>query len=233
MLTLTINFELVSRIFWEQIFYASTLEKETTLESLRIQALEQEKLRADASISTGSISLSSAWALFCVANSINPKSTIEVGTYIGRSTLAMALAMGRSAANESTIYTCDYSNSIDINSTGGVSIEQFKQIGSEQMFATLVSRKVTADLIFLDGRLTDKDAQYLPLLTRPETVYLLDDFEGIEKGVCNALKMAPALSRSHMLIYPPDTELLRRYNLPGRCTIGGWIPTSSVTLSRQ
>jgi hypothetical protein len=233
MLTITINFELISRIFWEQVFYGSFLEKKTALESLRIQAVEQEKLRADASISTGSISLSSAWALFCAANCIKPKSTIEVGTYIGRSTLAMALAMGRSRADNSTIYTCDYSNSIDIKSVEGVAIEQFKKIGSEQMFATLVSRKIRADLIFLDGRLTDRDTQYLSLLTKPETVYLLDDFEGIEKGVSNALKMAPALSQSHLLIYPPDAELLTRYNLPGRCTIGGWIPTSSVTLSRQ
>ena len=233
MLTLAINFELVSRIFWQQVFHASILEKHAALEALHMQALEQEKLRADAAISTGSISLSSAWALFCAANTIKPTNTIEVGTYIGRSTLAMALAMGRNGIDDATIYTCDYSNSIDITSTGGVTIEQFKQIGSEQMFSTLISRKVRADLVFLDGRLTDRDTEYLPLLSKPETVYLLDDFEGIEKGVCNALKMAPALSRSHLLIYPPDTELLTRYNLPGRCTIGGWIPASSVTLSRQ
>jgi predicted O-methyltransferase YrrM len=233
MLSIAINFERLSNLFWEQVFEAGELEKTTAFESLRTQALAQEKLRANASISTGSIDLVAAWALFCAAKAIKPRTTIEVGTYIGRSTLAMALAMERDEADDSAIYTCDYSNSIDIKTTGSVVIEQFKRTGSEQMFETLTKRNIKADLIFLDGRLTDKDAQYLPSLTKSDTVYLLDDFEGIEKGVCNALKMAPALSRSHFLIYPPNADLLKVTNLSGRCTIGGWVPISAISLSRQ
>jgi predicted O-methyltransferase YrrM len=233
MLKVKLNCDTVSRALWEQIFCNASHIIDDATESLRQQAVEQERLRRNADLNTGSIGLSSAMALFLVTRAQTPGVVIEVGTFIGRSTRAMALAMSQCELPSSTIYTCDYSNNLEIPSEEKVTIEQFKQTSSTEMFQTLIARDVKADLVFLDGRLGDTDAKLLASLVKANTIYLLDDFEGIEKGVCNSLKLETFLSRSHFLVYPPQQDLLSRYRFSERCTMGAWIPISSIGLSRQ
>jgi hypothetical protein len=55
------------------------------------------------------------------------------------------------------------------------------------------------DLIYLDGRLSQPDIEPLSKIVCEKTVFVLDDFEGIEKGVANALMLEHP---SRVLIYP-------------------------------
>jgi hypothetical protein len=55
--------------------------------------------------------------------------------------------------------------------------------------------------MYLDGRIQDEDLQYFPQITHDQTVFVFDDFEGIEKGVVNAMMLDGA---NRLLIYPRE-----------------------------
>ena len=230
---LKINSSKLSELFWENAYSAVELRAPKVLNRLRDQGIEQERLRLNASIDTGSVNLAAAWSLFCTTAAARPRVVVEVGTYIGRSTKAMALAMDFNSTLNAMIFTCDASNELEIIPEGATRIAQFKRVGSTDMLRALVSEKIQTELVFLDGRISDADALLLSQLATPNTLYLLDDFEGIEKGVCNALKLAPSLSNSHFLIYPPRRSLLARFGIHDRSTIGAWLPMSFVSFARQ
>jgi hypothetical protein len=67
------------------------------------------------------------------------------------------------------------------------------------MFQHLAEEKIVVDLIYLDGRIQAEDFDYLASITHDKTVIVFDDFEGIEKGVANALMLEHP---SRVLIYP-------------------------------
>ena len=46
------------------------------------------------------------------------------------------------------------------------------------------------DFVFLDGRIAAGDATYLLEIMSPKAVIVLDDYEGVEKGVANAMLFA-------------------------------------------
>ena len=63
----------------------------------------------------------------------------------------------------------------------------------------MADKGVKADLVYLDGRLSEKDIEPLLKIIHGQTVFVLDDFEGTEKGVANALMLE---SPNAVLIYP-------------------------------
>jgi hypothetical protein len=67
------------------------------------------------------------------------------------------------------------------------------------MFADMAEEGLKADLVYLDGRLSQQDEEPLNKILAPHTVFVLDDFEGIEKGVANAMMLE---SPGRVLIYP-------------------------------
>jgi hypothetical protein len=154
---------------------------------------DQQHLRDQADYKTGSVPYDDAVELYKVTKFFNPKRVAEVGTFIGVSTQTMVLA-----CDPIYIYTCDYSNDINLNDEG---IVQYPKIPSHEMFADLASKDVKIDLVYLDGRLSDKDVEPLSKIIHADTVFVFDDFEGIEKGVINAM-MVESFARA--LIYPRE-----------------------------
>jgi len=162
-------------------------------------------LRADADYNTGSIDHQDAKDLQQIVGHFQPKVVAEVGTFIGRSTTVMAQAMPEGG----TIYTCDVSNDIKLPEISGGTIVQYPKKSSTEMFETLIrfnqnsgaSRKVCVDLFYIDGRLNPKDYALILELMHDATVVVLDDFEGIEKGVVNAMGLMQHL-RNYALVYP-------------------------------
>jgi hypothetical protein len=57
------------------------------------------------------------------------------------------------------------------------------------------------DLMYLDGRLQDGDFEYFPKIIHDQTIFVFDDFEGIEKGTVNAMRLE---SGTRVLIYPRE-----------------------------
>lgn len=155
---------------------------------------QQQELRSQAEYNTGSVPVEDAFELYKIVKFFQPNVIAEVGTFIGVSTKTMNLAMERLV----DIYTCDHSNNINLDVPN---IFQYPMRASHEMFADMAQKGVKANLIYLDGRLAQQDFEPLGKIVTENTVFVLDDFEGVEKGVTNALILENA---GRMLIYPRE-----------------------------
>lgn len=155
---------------------------------------EQQKLRSEADYNTGSVPYDDAIELYKLAKFFQPKVIAEVGTFIGVSAVTMNLAMERLV----DIYTCDHSNNINLDIPN---IFQYPKQTSTEMFKDMANKRVNVDLLYLDGRVQEEDFQHLPSIIHDQTVFVFDDFEGIEKGVVNAMRLNGA---NRVLIYPRE-----------------------------
>ena len=179
-----------SELFWDIIGEEDGDEEISICEIVD----EQQRLRFMADYKTGSVPVEDAIDLFLIVKYFQPKVIAEVGTFIGVSTRVMSEA----AQELSMIYTCDVSNNITVHE-GNLSISQFPRTPSHEMFKHIADKNVKVDLVYLDGRLSKEDMEPLSKIVHDDTIFVLDDFEGTEKGVSNAL----LLERSNTtLIYP-------------------------------
>jgi len=156
---------------------------------------DQQKLRDEAEYNTGSLPYDDAVELYRLVKFFQPVVIAEVGTFIGVSTRAM-----REASSSTDIHTCDVSNGIQV-SPSDTKIFQYPKTSSTEMFKQLAERGIGIDLVYLDGRLSQEDFPHFPKIIHDQTIFVFDDFEGIEKGVVNAMMLE---SPKRVLIYPRD-----------------------------
>ena len=156
---------------------------------------DQQKLRADADYNTGSLPYDDAVELYKLVSFFQPKVIAEVGTFIGVSTRVM-----REASSPTEIYTCDVSNRIQV-SPNDTKLHQYPKKSSTEMFKDMAEKNVGIDLMYLDGRLQQEDFPHFPKIIHDQTIFVFDDFEGIEKGVVNAMMLE---SPKRVLIYPRE-----------------------------
>jgi predicted O-methyltransferase YrrM len=200
---LNVNRKRLSRAIWDTLF--------ADLPDLPWHVIEDlEKL--DPARRTGSTNHASLIALWAVIRHFRPKVVAEIGTYIGKSTFVLA----REGAD---VHTCDMTHDFKLPLT--TAITQYHS-SSTEMLAKLDGK---IDLLHLDGRLQPDDKPHLERLFTPNTVITLDDFEGIEKGVWNAMQID--LSQ-RILVYPPERELTERYAV-GDATTAIILPNLRLT----
>jgi hypothetical protein len=154
-------------------------------------AARAESRRSLAKFNTGSINTTTAIALRSTAAWAGAKLVIEVGTFIGNSTLAL-----KTVAKQ--VCTVDFSNDCFEPHAG---VETFPHKTSLQMFEALEARGYSADLCFFDGRLGPKDPDVLAKIVSTQCVYVFDDYSGREKGTCNVELLQPRL-KEYALIFP-------------------------------
>jgi plasmid maintenance system antidote protein VapI len=141
-----------------------------------------------------------------------PEVVAEIGTYIGKSTFVLS----RLGAET---HTCDMTH--DFKLPIATKITQYHG-SSTEMFSKLDGK---IDLLHLDGRLQPDDKPHLERLFTPNTIITLDDFEGIEKGVWNAMQ----IDLTHrILVYPPERQLTERFAL-GDATTAIILPNLRLT----
>ena len=217
---------MITGAFWPQL-QAAACAQEAVSDSESILSISNVLAR-DFPGETGSMSPEATKLLWLLGRYFSPKVVVEVGTYIGRSTAA--LFMGAKPALEK-LYTCDAT--FDAWDPGHLAsageIEYFGKTTSTQMFEHLVSRGVKADLFFLDGRLQDADLNLLPSMTHKKTVFLLDDFEGLEKGIINGIKLRD-IYPNLILIRPNGKSLDGSQESPPLALL---VPPEVLQLSRQ
>lgn len=222
---------LLSDLVWKAMF-ASDDERAADRNALIAQLQPLEALRTAAEYNTGSISFATAWSLYSLVRFYRPRRIIEIGTFIGRSTVAMASALD-DAGVEGEIFTCDLSNALTLPWSGRSKLHQFQRASSTDMLRTLSG---TFDLVFIDGRLAPGDAVLLGDLITEKTIIVLDDFEGMEKGVANLTqlrnKAVPTLAR-HLLIYPPSDALVASLGLTSGSLTALMIPLSAFAFASQ
>jgi predicted O-methyltransferase YrrM len=163
-----------------------------------------EPLRAKANYNTGSISRTSCMILRDLTEFYKPKVIVEIGTFIGKSTLSM---------KADHIYTCDKDNDCLPSSER---ITCFPKTKSTTMLAELVKRSVVADFFFFDGRIQREDIPMILSMSHPNTVYAFDDFYAEngrgQKGIVNVNRLHPLLPK-HRLTEPvlQDTTIAVLY----------------------
>ncbi len=187
----------IGRQRFSNIFWGIVDEKvdDYPYETIEKIIWEQQRLRVDADYNTGSVPYDDAVELYKLAAFFKPKVIAEVGTFIGVSTRTMRLG-----ASSADIYTCDVSNRIQIDSSD-TKLYQYPKTSSTDMFKDLAEKKIGVDLMYLDGRVQEEDFQYFPSIMHDQTIFVFDDFEGIEKGVVNAMRLDGA---NRVLIYPRE-----------------------------
>ena len=127
-----------------------------------------------------------------ITERLKPENVVEIGTFVGTSTLAMSAGH---------IYTCDKDNAYLKSSER---ITCFPKQTSTEMLA-LLSDKVKADFFFFDGRIQEEDLPLILAMSKPTTVYAFDDYNGGSKGVFNVGRLWPLLT-GYRLVPPPETE---------------------------
>ena len=157
-------------------------------------------LRDQADYDTGSLFVDDVIDLQDIVSHFGPLTVAEVGTFIGRSTAAMASVMQKGGM----IHTCDASNDIKLPALSDtVGVCQYPRQTSTQMFKSLIESNTKVDLFYIDGRLAPEDYGLISELMHDRTVFVLDDFEGVEKGVVNAMGLLAHLKKVfYALVYP-------------------------------
>lgn len=220
----------LSKVFWEIICDSSELLNSNVVDKTMESLIDLESLREKANYNTGSISLGQALLLYLTVNFFKPKRIIEVGTFIGRSTLAMAHAMDINR-RDGEIYTCDFSNNIAVPWNGETRIIQFPMQSSVAMFQKLDGE---FDFLFLDGRVNDEDLINLDRLVTQNTIIALDDFEGMEKGVINLTFLRKLKKFSgHQLFYPMSESAMAENKLRGKSTLALLVPRNLIQFTNQ
>lgn len=170
-------------------------------------------LRKRATYKTGTIIELEAYLLRAIVERLQARVVVEVGTYIGTSTRAMA-----SGSTVSKVYTCDFSN--DCLPSDAV-IHTFPKVSSTDMLRHLAKKGVRADFCFFDGVLSEDDVSLLLKVTHEQTVLSVHDYTYgakrskkeidykfvARKGVQNTQLIASAFP-THRLVPPmPGTTL--------------------------
>ena len=183
---LNLNRKRLSRAIWDTLF--DGLDELPWERLTRLESLDPDR-------KTGSTTHASLIALWAVVRYFRPKTVVEIGTYIGKSTFVLS-RLG------AMVHTCDKDHAFKLPIYA--SIKQY-HMGSTEMLATFTT---PIDLLHIDGRVQEADKPLLEKLCHAETVITLDDFEGVEKGVWNAMQLNV---KDRILVYPPERELTERF----------------------
>lgn len=198
-----INPKSISDIFWKYV-YQSAAYLHSDIERQIVEFYKENEIKRQyADYNTGSVGLLDIFNLVCLTKFFSFEKVVEVGTFIGNSTQAIAYGCTL-GERESVIHTCDYSNDIRINNLFATSeIVQYPKTSSTQMLTKLVNEGFQSDFVYLDGRLAAEDLNLLDKVSHEKTVIGFDDFEGIEKGVIN-LSMVAGMKKfgAHIHVAP-------------------------------
>jgi predicted O-methyltransferase YrrM len=230
--TLPISAQALSSVVWRYLFASIDFELASAKIKLSAAMEECEKTRVLMSKKTGSISLASSIALYSVVRSIKPQTIFELGTFIGNSTISMALALDGNGSGD--IYTCDGDNNFHLPNISKSNIYPYPRTNSLVALKDLAQKKIPIDMLFVDGRITPEDAYAMAELSHDRTFVVIDDFEGMEKGVANlmVLRSIPQFSQ-YALVHPPAASLIDDLGLLSGSAIALLLPKSALRFTAQ
>ena len=223
----------VSDIVWRDVLGDLDLDRHEVAAKLTAHWRECEATRARMAYNTGSISPSTGLALYALAARLEPRVIFEIGTFIGKSAVAIALGTESAGIADAVLHTCDGSNDFHLKHSGTTRMVGYPRKTSTQALGELPPG-LAVDLFHFDGRVADADLPLIGKLMKPTSVIALDDFEGFEKGVANlSLLRAQPFLRSHILAYPPDRKLLAEFGMHSRCLTAVLLPAGMFGFTPQ
>ena len=228
-----------SDAIWASIF-SSDFSKFESVDLLNSIFKKNEYRRVSSSFNTGTISLATSYCLLNFLKLISPFHVAEIGTFIGNS--ASVISYCQSLQKDNFVFeTCDLSNDIDIDIFGNGTLIQHKLKSSFDMLNDIYIRNSNTkpDVYFIDGRLSKDDLKMMFKIGLNDSVIILDDFEGIEKGTFNSILLQSAgILKSHFLVLPPSNSLLDKsclinYLGLSPSTLAFFIPINKLSLVTQ
>jgi len=229
---LSINRQQFSELFWSIVSAHEEYVGNEIWSGFSDYLDSLESNREHATYNTGSIGIHTAYWLALLCRYFAPIVVAEVGTFIGKSTYSISKGIENSQGAE--IHTCDNSNNIVLNLATRTRCVQYPLKTATNMLEALVSLNKNVDLFFIDGRLSSKDIDLMAHLSTTNSVIVLDDFEGVEKGVMNATNI---LSNSHfkkyLLVYPPCAPPIRFLNVKSNTRLALLLPISVINFTAQ
>lgn len=235
MRSINLSTHVLSDVMWSRVFENSASRRlESGAEFFRTLG-SLDALRDKAQYKTGSISTAAQWALYSLAYLWQPQLVLEVGTYIGKSTIALALGADASRI-DCEIHTCDASNTFDLPKCSKARVVQYPGSPSTQMLTEMVEDGFAGkvELMHIDGRIGKDDIALMARLAAPDAIIALDDFEGIEKGVANLFNLRAAkVFAEHFAFNPPSERLLQQWGIHDRCTTCLLVPRELIRFTAQ
>lgn len=234
--TIPVSTRLLSEAVWSRLFEHAAPRRLDRGAAVDNALGGLDTLRVQAQYNTGSIGTAAQWALYALAYLWRPDVVAEIGTFIGKSTLALALGAEAAGVN-AEVHTCDVSNQFDLPADlTRCALVQYPGTPSTQMLAEMIEDGFAGrvDLFHFDGRLQNEDLGHVAALASKDAIVVLDDFEGVEKGVANLFKLRSAqLFKEHLCVYPPSETLLRRLGFWDHATCALMVPRSHVEFTAQ
>ena len=231
----TLNSNHLSNVVWGTLadYYAPELS--STREIISEMYAHTEAIRDQMERPTGTVFLNSAIALYCLTRWVKPRVVFEIGTFVGNSALSIGKAMEVNGVG-GEIHTCDGTNTFKVpTELTQTSITGYPTTKSTDALEAVASAGKKVDLFHLDGRLMKRDCELIAALSHESTVFALDDFEGVEKGVMNmmALMSRKPWNQTHIQVAPPSAEVLRRFSEEGNaCETALLIPEALFRFHR-
>jgi predicted O-methyltransferase YrrM len=218
---------MVARSFWTEL-RSNTRTQEAVRDVETVVFPHSLHVAQAFPVQTGSISRASAEVIWLLARYFAPKSIAEVGTFIGRSTLSLYLGAQPSLE---FLATCDHTFDTWRAPPGdaGLKIRYFGKTGSHQMFQRLADENRKIEMFLIDGRIAKEELDLIDALSTPQTVFIIDDFEGVEKGVANAMMLRERIPNS--LLLTSDAGLETGWN-DSHC-LAVLVPAGNIRLTRQ
>lgn len=212
---LKINTKYISDGVWEYIYEQTYPYSHSRKQNLYELFRELEQLTIQADYPTGSTSFTTCWNLYSIISSFKVKRVIEIGTYIGRSALTMAHAIDDTLGQGGVIYTCDYSNKIQLPKITTTEVIQYPDTNSCEMLKDLERCNIQkCDMAYIDGSLTSEDLLLLKKILCEKAILVFDDFQGATKGTHNvASVLLSKLFSDYFFFHPPSRNLRERFHL--------------------
>jgi len=222
----------LSAAFWETMFEGVYEQLPAVLPAILANYERCEKFRTESDYDTGSISVAAGVCLYALCRHFQVDRVVEIGTFIGKSTSSMALALARNGP-DGAIHTCDKDNGCFEPWQGfGCRVHSYPWKSSTEMLSELSRSPDRADLFFFDGRIQSEDMPLITGLAHPDTIFVFDDFEGTEKGVINVAALRSVLPQ-HVLFEPCPTEILERYGIQGRSLSALLFNVKNLSITNQ
>jgi predicted O-methyltransferase YrrM len=137
-----------------------------------------------------------------------PKNIMEIGTWVGTTSYAMALT-----SKDATIYTCDNNNKfVNLNIEQNNRIINHPNTHSTVFLNNMVNNNIKFDMIFNDASLSEEDCKLICNLSNDEFIFVTHDYYnsngGYEKGHDAIEKMKKTLSNNKVSYteYIPQKE---------------------------
>ncbi len=200
-----INAQDISDAWWPRMITETEVEVNRRGSSRMLDYDESEGLREFSKVQTGSVSMATMEALEHVVAYFKPEVTVEVGTYIGRSTRVLQ------RHTKTKLYTVDATNNFSLNLPTKRCQVDYRNITSGELLKDMPTNHV--DLFFYDGRIqSPEEAADVLRVSTENGVVVLDDCAMFEKGTMNAMVLC-TMKGSKRMFLPPPTGAKHRLGL--------------------